>query len=329
MKSACDFLLLIFGFNFVTPFARGVTFYMDMERGIRIAIASGKGGTGKTTLSVNLAAWLRVRAGREVVLADLDVEEPNSGLFLEGRLTDRREVFRRIPRWNKDNCILSGECAAVCMYNAIAFTGSSVMVFPELCHGCYACSDLCPSGSLPMVEDRIGEITAYGVELEDGNEFMRVEGRLDIGREMATPMIKETIGYTVELAGPERMILFDAPPGTSCPMMEVAKHADLVLLVAEPTLFGRHDLSLAVETLRVLGKDLAVVINKDRAGETIIDDYCRRENVPIAGRIPHLTEAARHYSKGSLLFDKVPQVDRALEEVAGFLEERIFKTSPA
>ncbi len=286
---------------------------------MHIAIASGKGGTGKTTLSVNLAAWLRVRAGREVVLADLDVEEPNSGLFLKGNLKHRQVVSRKIPKWNKDTCVLSGECAAVCMYNAIAFTGRSVMVFPELCHGCYACSDLCPSGSLPMVDDRIGEITAWEVELPDSYRLERVEGRLDIGREMATPMIRETIGYTLEMAGPGRMILFDAPPGTSCPMMEAAKHADYILLVAEPTRFGRHDLSLAVETLRVMEKNFAVVINKDRPGETLIDDYCRKEHIPIAGRIPYLTEAARQYSKGSLLFDTVPQVDQALEEVAGFL----------
>jgi len=296
---------------------------------MRIAIASGKGGTGKTTLSVNLAAWLRVRAGREVVLADLDVEEPNSGLFLKGTLKHRQVVSRKIPKWNKDTCVLSGECAVVCMYNAIAFTGSSVMIFPELCHGCYACSDLCPSGSLPMVDDRIGEITAWESELPDSYRLERVEGRLDIGREMATPMIRETIGYTLEMAGPVRMILFDAPPGTSCPMMEAAKHADYILLVAEPTRFGRHDLSLAAETLRVMGKDFAVVINKDRPGETLIDDYCRKENIAIAGRIPYLTEAARQYSKGSLLFDAVPQVDQALEEVAGFLDGVIKNRVPA
>ncbi len=291
-----------------------------MEEQIKIAIASGKGGTGKTTLSVNLAAWYRTRTGRVVVLADLDVEEPNSGLFLEGTLTGRREVYRRIPVWNKDTCVLSGECAAVCMYNAIAFTGTSVMVFPELCHGCYACSDLCPSGSLPMVDDRIGEITDYRVALPGGVDFVRVEGRLDIGREMATPMIKETIGHTVGMAGEGDLVFFDAPPGTSCPMMEAAKHSGFVLLVAEPTRFGRHDLSLAVETLRVLGKDFAVVINKDRPGETLIDDYCREEQIPVAGRIPHLRKAAHHYSKGDLLFDKVPEVDRALQGIADFLD---------
>jgi MinD superfamily P-loop ATPase len=294
-----------------------------MKEEIRIAIASGKGGTGKTTLSVNLAAWLRVRAGRGVVLADLDVEEPNSGLFLGGTPAGTEVVFRKIPQWNKDTCILSGECASVCMYNAIAFTGSSVMVFPELCHGCYACSDLCPSGSLPMVDDRIGELTSWQVVLSGGDEFVRVEGRLDVGREMPTPMIKETIRYTLGVKKPGDIVLFDAPPGTSCPMMEAAKHAGFVLLVAEPTRFGRHDLSLAVETLRVLEKDFAVVINKDRPGETMIDDYCKKEKIPIAGRIPHLTEAARHYSKGELLFDKVPEVNKALEEITAFLE-RVF-----
>jgi MinD superfamily P-loop ATPase len=125
------------------------------------------------------------------------------------------------------------------------------------------------------------------------------------------------------------LLLFDAPPGTSCPMMEAAKHAALVLLVAEPTRFGRHDLSLAVETLRVLDKACAVVINKDRPGATIIDEYCREENIPLAGRIPHMPEAARLYSGGGLLFSNIPEVDRALEEIAGFLDDYFEKEGQA
>ncbi len=288
---------------------------------MRVAIASGKGGTGKTTVSVNLAAWWRA-AGREVLLSDLDVEEPNSGLFLGGEQMAAQVVYRKIPRWDPHTCERSGNCAAVCMYNAIAFTGKEVIVFPELCHGCYACSDLCPSHSLPMVDDRIGEIRTYAVTLAGGRRLTRVEGRLDIGREMATPLIAETIRYTATLEREGGITLLDAPPGTSCPMMEAAKRADLVLLVAEPTRFGLHDLTLAVETLRVLEKPFAVIVNKDRQGVTLIDDYCRKEGIAIAGKIPHLTGAARLYAGGSLLWDKVPEVAEALAQIAAYLDEK-------
>ena len=287
---------------------------------MKIAIASGKGGTGKTTLSVNLAAWIREVAGRPVLLADLDVEEPNTGIFLRGEPVARSVQYRKIPQWNRETCILSGECAEVCMYNAIAFLGDSVMVFPELCHGCYACSDLCPSHSLPMTDDRIGEITEYRIFVDGTeNSFTRIEGRLDIGREMATPLIAQTIRYAEEHAEETDLILFDAPPGTSCPMMEAAKRSDFVLLVAEPTRFGLHDLNLAVQTLRELNKPFAVVINKDEPGVALIDDFCREEKILVIARIPHMREAAGIYATGGLLYAKIPAVACELEKVYRYI----------
>ncbi len=283
---------------------------------MEVSIASGKGGTGKTTLSVNLSAYIRDVIGSPVTLADLDVEEPDTGIFLKGEVLERSVRYRKIPRWNKNTCILSGECSEACMYNAIAFTGKSVIVFPELCHGCYACSDLCPSHSLPMVDDRIGEVTRFRVSLPGVNKtFTWIEGRLDIGREMATPLIAQTIAYTEAHHEDDSIILFDAPPGTSCPMMEAVKRSDYILMVAEPTRFGLNDLHLAVDTLRQLGKKFAIVINKDNPDVSLIDDYCREEDIRIAGRIPHLREVAEIYARGELLYKKVPEVMHALEKI--------------
>ena len=297
---------------------------------MKIAIASGKGGTGKTTVSVNLSAWIHDMTNRPVVLVDLDVEEPDAGIFLHGEIIERSVRYRKIPRWNKDTCILSGECAAVCMYNAIAFTGKSVMVFPELCHGCYACSDLCPSHSLPMVDDRIGEITLYRVLLPGTKrDFLRIEGRLDIGREMATPMIAQTVSFAEQYSKDNSVIIFDAPPGTSCPMMEAAKHSDFMLLVAEPTRFGLYDLDLAAETLRELQKPFAVVINKDNPEVNMIDDYCRKKAIPVIARIPHMRQAASIYAGGGLLYGQIPEIGKEMEKVFKFLQglpdERIKK----
>lgn len=283
---------------------------------VKIAIASGKGGTGKTTLSVNLTAWIRDIADRSVMLVDLDVEEPNTGMFLEGKVIERTVRYRKIPRWKQETCILSGECAGVCMYNAIAFLGNSVMVFPELCHGCYACSDLCPSHSLPMVDDRIGEVTLYQASFAGSRKvFPWIEGRLDVGREMATPMIAQTIRYAEDRGEKSQIILFDAPPGTSCSMMEAAKRSDYLLLVAEPTRFGLHDLGLAVKTLKKLGKPFAVVVNKDDPAITLINDFCAKEKIRIIARIPHLRKAAGIYAGGGLLYGKIPEIGQELEKV--------------
>jgi len=286
-----------------------------------IAIASGKGGTGKTSLAVNLSAYIRDVAGKPVTLVDLDVEEPNTGIFLRGETLEQSVRYRKIPRWNKDTCILSGECAGVCNYNAIAFTGKSVIVFPELCHGCYACSELCPSHSLPMVDDRIGMLTRYTVILPDTDKtFTRIESRLDIGREMATPLIAQTIDYVNSHHDSNSVVLFDAPPGNSCSMMEAAKRSDYILLVAEPTLFGLNDLQLAVETLRKLQKDFSVVINKDNPEVTLIDNYCKEENIRIIGRIPHMIHAAELYSRGELMYNRVSEVRHELKKIYDHLQ---------
>ncbi len=279
---------------------------------MKIAIASGKGGTGKTTLSTNLAAYMA--ESEPVVLADLDVEEPNSGLYIRGEVLDREDKFKEIPEWDTSRCELCGDCQAVCNFNAILKLGKQIMVFPELCHACYACSELCPTGSLPMIKKKMGELKALKVK---GLDF--IESKLLIGEEQAVPLIKQTLDY-VDRNYPKVVYkIYDSPPGTSCPVIEVTKNADMVILITEPTPFGLHDLKLAVETVRHLGKDFAVVINRLGLGDDRVERYCEEENIKIIASIPNDRKIAEIYSAGELLYPTVPVVKDAVKKIADFI----------
>jgi len=280
---------------------------------MQIAIASGKGGTGKTTLSVNLATLLSQQVkGAKVLLADMDVEEPNSGLFLKGELLRSEVRYRLVAEWVENKCTFCERCANICEFNAIAYLGISVMVFPELCHSCYACSDLCPEDALPMVPHRMGEMKEF--KLNDRLYFL--ESRLDIGVEQATPLIEQSRKDIRKKADDDHWItIIDAPPGTSCPVMEAVKDADVVLLVTEPTPFGLHDLTLAVETMRELKKPIAVVINKYGIGNDEVEKYCQKNQIPLIGKIPNLKEAAILYSKGETLIDAIPEIKAEIEYI--------------
>lgn len=278
---------------------------------MKIAIASGKGGTGKTTLSTNLASYLALNDN--VVLVDLDVEEPNSGLFLKGKFISKEEKFKMIPEWVKDKCTLCGECQKVCNFHAVIQLGTMILVFPELCHSCYACSELCPTSALPMKEKKIGDLSHYKVENLDF-----IESRLIIGEEQAVPLIKQAIDYTDEnFSGSIK--IFDSPPGTSCPVIEVVKDTDFVILITEPTPFGLNDLKLAVETVRELNKKFGVVINRFGTGNNNVELYCEKENIPIIAKIPDKREIAELYSKGKLLYNKIPEVKEELNKIKEYL----------
>ena len=279
---------------------------------MKIAIASGKGGTGKTTLSTNLASYI---AEKEIcVLSDLDVEEPNSGLFIKADLIHSEDKFKLIPQWNSSTCELCGNCQAVCNFNAILKMGKTVMVFPELCHGCYACSELCPTNSLPMKEKKMGELKLYRA----GN-LNFIESRLTIGEEQAVPLIKQTLDF-VEKRFPENTIkIFDSPPGTSCPVIEATRDADLIILITEPTPFGLHDLSLAVETVRKLEKPFAVVINRHGIGNNSVEEYCIEEHIEIIASIPNDRLIAETYSKGELLYPTIPSVKNAVKSISDYI----------
>ncbi len=280
---------------------------------MKIAIASGKGGTGKTTLSTNLASFLSQT--NKVVLTDLDVEEPNSGLFLKSKLIHQEDKYKMIPEWNKTDCTLCGNCQDVCNYHAVIKIVDMIMVFPELCHSCYACSELCPTNSLPMKKQKIGELKQYKTD-----NFNFIESRLNIGEEQAVPLIKQTLDY-VDKKFPDDNIykLYDSPPGTSCPVIEATKDADFIILITEPTPFGLNDVILAIETMKELKKDFGVVINRYGIGNKDIDKYCAENNIPILAKIPNLRAIAELYSKGELLWNKIPEVKEELQKVQDFI----------
>jgi len=282
---------------------------------MKIAIASGKGGTGKTTLSTNLAMFLA--ESDNVVLLDLDVEEPNSGLFLKGELVTAEEKFKMIPKWISDKCTLCGECQKVCNFHAVIQLGTMILVFPELCHSCYACSELCPTQALPMTEKKIGDLQHYKVE-----NLNFIESRLIIGEEQAVPLIKQTIEY-VDSHFKNHIKIFDSPPGTSCPVIEVVKDADFVILVTEPTPFGLNDLKLAVETVKELDKNFGVVINRYGIGNNGVVNYCNDENIPIIAKISNSRKIAELYSEGKLLFDKIPEVAEELNNIKTYIFNKV------
>ena len=276
---------------------------------MKIAIASGKGGTGKTTLATNIISYISEYHNsdfKEIILTDLDVEEPNSGLFLSGDTTLIKEMYRKVPQWDKDKCTLCGECAHVCNFNALAFLKEFVLVFPELCHSCYACSELCPENALPMIDAKTGVLTEKKINNQLFN-FGFIESRLDIGQESAVPLISQTIQYVDNKFSNTGLKIFDSPPGTSCPMIEAIKEVDLVILVTEPTPFGFHDLKIAAETCKKLNKKTVVVINKYGIGNKDVENYCKAENIPVIGKIPNSRKVAELYSQGKLLYNRCVQ----------------------
>jgi len=282
---------------------------------MKISIASGKGGTGKTTLSTNLAAYL-AEEEEEVALIDLDVEEPNSGLFIKGVLVHQEDKSKMIPEWIEDKCDLCGICQDVCNFNAVLQLDPIITVFPELCHSCYACSELCPSNALPMIPRKMGELKHF----KNGN-LQFIESRLEIGQEQAVPLISQTKEY-VEKSFPNGIIkIYDSPPGTSCPVIEATKNSDFVILVTEPTPFGLHDLKLAVETMRELKIKFGVVLNRYGIGNDDVLDYCREENIDLLAKIPNDRRIAELYSHGELLFKQIPEVKEDLENIMSFIFE--------
>ena len=287
---------------------------------MKIAIASGKGGTGKTTLSTNLSAFLAETS--PVVLCDLDVEEPNSGLFIRGELVHKEDKFKMVPEWKENECILCGNCQKVCNFHAVIQLGEMIMVFPELCHGCYACSELCPTSSLPMIPKKMGELKHFQKE-----NLNFIESRLDIGEEQAVPLIAQTIHYVEENFSDEVVRIFDAPPGTSCPVIEATKDADFIILVTEPTPFGLHDLSLAVETMKELKKEFGVVVNRYGIGNDDVLDYCIDNDIPVLAKIPNSRKIAEIYAEGKLIYPEIPEVKQQLEKMKTFILNKTAKIS--
>jgi len=285
---------------------------------MKIAIASGKGGTGKTTISTNLASYIARK--KKVILADLDVEEPNSGLFVNGRLIRKEDKFKQVPKWIEDNCTLCGNCQEVCNFNAVIQLGPTILVFPQLCHGCFACSELCPSSALPMVPQKMGELQHF-----ENGKLNFVESRLEIGQEQATQLISQTNKYIDEHFSDNIVKIYDAPPGTSCPVIEATKDADFVILVTEPTPFGLHDLKLAVDTMKKLGKKYGVVINRDGIGNDEVMNYCNNENIPVISKIPNDRRIAELYSSGKLIYTEIPEMEKQMEIIRDYIMHNVSR----
>jgi len=261
-----------------------------------ISVASGKGGTGKTLVATSLA--LSLKDSHSVELLDCDVEEPNDHVFLKPEITGSKAVSILVPKVDEDKCTYCGKCAEVCVFNAIAVLGNRVLTFPQLCHGCGACSYLCPEKAISEESREIGAVE-WGHS--DGLKF--VQGELTIGEAMAPPIIRKVKEY----AGNDGIIIIDIPPGTSCPVVEAVKGSDYCLLVTEPTPFGLNDLILAVATVRDLGIPCGVVLNRAGVGDTKVEEYCEQENIPVLLTIPLDIEIARLYSRGIPLVEGLPQ----------------------
>lgn len=259
-----------------------------------LAIASGKGGTGKTTVAVNLAQTIE----QDVFLLDCDVEEPNSHIFIQGNKIKEKDFSVPIPKVDEDLCQECGECAKICQFNAIVSFKTIPLIFPELCHSCGGCIKVCPTNALSEVEHIIGKISIY-----KNKHITLVEGKLNIGHPMAPPLIKEVKKHIPE----DKITILDAPPGTSCPVIATLKKADVVLLVTEPTPFGLNDLKLAVETVRELKIPFGVVVNRAEPGQDIIENYCQEEGIPILLQIPDSRKIAELYSQGKTIVNHLPE----------------------
>ena len=256
-----------------------------------ISVASGKGGTGKTTVATNLALSIR----GTIQLLDCDVEEPNAHLFMNPVIKRRIKANVPIPEIDESKCTYCGRCQEVCAYNAIAVItksediNGSVLIFDHLCHSCGACMLLCPENAISEIDKEIGII-----EVGDCGDIQFIHGRLNIG-EIASPNL---IRQVKEYINPARITIIDAPPGTSCPVIASVNGSDFCILVTEPTPFGLNDLSLAVEVLNKLDIPSGVVINRSDIGDEKVSLFCKENNIPILMEIPFDRQVASLYSKG-------------------------------
>jgi len=279
-----------------------------------ISIASGKGGTGKTTVSVNLALSL----AEPVQLLDCDVEEPNCHVFLEPVINQVNKVTVPVPRVDSQRCNGCGKCSELCQFNALAALKDSVLIFEELCHGCSGCWLVCPEKALTETSREVGV-----VETGTADELGFTQGRLQIGQVLAVPVIhavKNHINF-------EQINIIDAPPGTSCPVIAAVQNSDYVILVTEPTAFGLNDLILAVEMVRKLKLSFGVVINQADIGDQRVREYCQNENIDILLEIPHDRRIAEAYSRGQMAIEVVPELRTKLTELFESISGQVKKKS--
>jgi len=277
-----------------------------------ISIASGKGGTGKTTVATNIAVSIE----GPVQLLDCDVEEPNAHLFLQPEIEASRVVTTPVPKIDLDKCDRCRKCAQICRFKAIAIAGDLVLTFPELCHSCGGCMAICPQGAISETGRELGV-----VETGATNGVSFVHGRMRVGEAMAPPLIR----LVREQARGRGLTLIDAPPGTSCPVIAAMKNTDFVLLVTEPTPFGLHDLKLAVEAVRTLGIPMGLVLNRSDLGDDKVKDYAQSEEVPVLMEIPFDRQIAECYSRGEMFARVLPVWRDRFRKLVEEIEARVEK----
>ncbi len=283
---------------------------------MKIAIASGKGGTGKTTLATNLALFL-ANQGNRTIYADCDVEEPNGHLFLKPNWDETRPVAVKIPRFDYDKCDFCGKCSDICRFNALAVLPDNVLLFQSLCHSCGGCFHICPQKAIDEVDRTIGTIRTG-----KSKDVIVYEGRLNVGEALVPPIIRQLKDIMV----PADFTIIDSPPGTSCPVIEAVSGSDYVILVTEPTPFGLNDLSLAVSMIRALNLPLGVVINRQGIGDDRIYKFCDSQGIDILLEIPNDRRIAELCSDGKLLVNAFPEYIVLLENLMANLRSRLKAT---
>ncbi|MFW6162884.1 MAG: ATP-binding protein [Planctomycetota bacterium] len=277
---------------------------------MRIAVASGKGGTGKTTVATSLA--LALEADGSVEFLDCDVEEPNAHFFLKPEIEVTEQVYVPVPEVDERRCTVCGLCAEVCEFNAIAAIKDAVLTFPELCHGCTACWVLCPEDAITPGRREVGV-----AERGRAGAMRFHHGWLRVGEAMSPPLIRAVKGG----AGEADIAVFDAPPGTSCPVVETVRDADAVVLVTEPTPFGLNDLVLAADMVEALGRPAGVVVNRAGIGDDAVRGFCAERGVPILLEVPFDRRVAEAYSRGEPLIAALPEYRERFGELGAALRE--------
>lgn len=273
-----------------------------------ISIASGKGGTGKTTVATNLA----VSVDFDVQLLDCDVEEPNAHLFLRPVTEEAKTVTSPVPKVDEEKCTLCGKCAEICQFKAIIVIGETVLPFPEMCHSCGGCIEVCPEKAITETGRELGVIEKG---YRNGLDF--VHGKLRVGEAMSPPLIRKVRSFT----RPDMLTIIDAPPGTSCPVIAAMKGTDFVLMVTEPTPFGLHDLKLAVEAVKILDIPRGLVINRSDMGDDQVRLYAEQESLPVLMEIPFDRRIAESYSRGELIVETMPEWKEKFSDLYRRIEE--------
>ena len=277
---------------------------------MRITVASGKGGTGKTTIATSLAVSLALnKTSFPPLFLDCDVEAPNAHLFLQPDLSQKQDVSISIPSVDPALCTTCGKCVQVCEYNALAMLGKTVHVFPQLCHGCGSCISICPERALTETPNVIGILESGPARLQI--DFAR--GVLNIGEPMAVPVIRQLKKWIKPHEN--QTVILDASPGTSCPVVEALRGSDFFLLVTEPTPFGLHDLKLAAQLAKELDIPVGVIINRDGIGDANVDDFCKDENLSILLRVPFERVIAEGTARGQTLIDIYPEYSSHFQQL--------------